>query len=78
MSLALGLLATFAIVVVVMALTALAIRAIMRNRRRHGTSGALTSAALNVQSLLEPEKRHAVETMEVDEEKKDEDTIAGP
>jgi len=40
-------------------------------RQAHGTSGSLSSAMLEVQSLLEPGKRHVVEV--VQDEKEDAD-----
>lgn len=78
MSLVLGFLAIVAIVILVIVLAALAIQAIVRDRGQHGTSGSLSAAMLNVQSLLEPEKRHVVEQKEAEEESEDEDRIAGP
>src|SRR5258708_11890321 len=40
-----------------------AIASIIRGGRKHGTSGSLSSAALEIQSLLEPEKKRVVETI---------------
>ncbi len=77
MHLLLGFLAIAAIVVVIIAVAVIAIRSMSRDRR-HGTSGSLSSAMLNVQSLLEPEKRHAVESLQADDEKSDEDFSGDP
>jgi hypothetical protein len=54
-------------------LAVIAIAAMSRSRGRHGTSGSLSSAALEIQSLLEPEKKRVVETMRAEEESGDED-----
>ena len=50
-----------------------AIANIKRTRDAHGTSGSLSSAALEIQSLLEPDKKRAVETMRFEQESEDED-----
>lgn len=63
MSLALGSLAIIAIGVLIVLLGVAAIVRIKRSGRKHGTSGSLSSAALEIQSLLEPEKKRVVETM---------------
>ena len=67
----LGILALLAVVAVVAGLLALVIGAMRRDT--HGTSGTLSSAALNVQSLLEPEKKKVVETMQSMEERAESD-----
>lgn len=36
-------------------------------RKRRGSSGTLTSAALEIQALLEPQKRHVLEVTQRDE-----------
>jgi hypothetical protein len=77
MSLLLGSLALIGIVVLVILLGAGAIAMIARSRGKHGTSGSLSSAALEIQSLLEPEKKRVVETMRVASEAEDEDAING-
>jgi hypothetical protein len=69
--------ALLAILAAIVALTSLAIRAIVRDRS-HGTSGSLSSAMLNVQSLLEPEKRHAAESIQAEREAGDEDPGGDP
>ena len=61
----------------VIALVVIALRFMLRDRR-HGSSGSLSAAMLNVQSLLEPEKRHAVESIRSEREDGDEDPGADP
>lgn len=77
MSLLLGSLALIGIVVLIALLGAGAIAMIARSRSKHGTSGSLSSAALEIQSLLEPEKKRVVETMRAASEAEDEDAING-
>jgi hypothetical protein len=77
MKLLFGIAALLAIFAAIVALTALGIRAIIRDRSR-GTSGSLSSAMLNVQSLLEPEKRHAAESVQAEREDGDEDPGGDP
>ena len=73
MTLLLGALLIVAIGVLVVLLGVAAIAMISRSRGKHGTSGSLSSAALEIQSLLEPEKKRVVETMRAEEESEDED-----
>ncbi len=73
MSLVLGAVAIIAIGLVIVLLGAAAIASIIRSGRKHGTSGSLSSAALEIQSLLEPEKKRVVETIRAEEESEDED-----
>ncbi|MGZ5494467.1 MAG: hypothetical protein ACXW3E_14485 [Thermoanaerobaculia bacterium] len=77
MKLLFGIAALLAIFAAIVAVTALAVGAISRDRR-HGTSGSLSSAMLNVQSLLEPEKRHAAESIQAEREDGDEDPGGEP
>jgi hypothetical protein len=77
MSLLLGSLALIGIVVLIVLLGAGAIAMIARSRGKHGTSGSLSSAALEIQSLLEPEKKRVVETMRAAEESEDDDAVTG-
>jgi hypothetical protein len=77
MSLFLGGLALIGIVVLIVLLGAGAIATIARSRGKHGTSGSLSSAAIEIQSLLEPEKKRVVETMRAAAEAEDEDAIGG-
>ena len=57
--------------IIVLGIAAIAV--VTRSRGKHGTSGSLSSAALEIQSLLEPEKKRVVETMRAEEESEDED-----
>ena len=77
MKLLFGIAVLLAILAAIVVVTALAIRAIVRDRSR-GTSGSLSSAMLNVQSLLEPERRHAVESIQAEREDGDEDPGGDP
>lgn len=62
----LGALVLLVIVIVVMAGLAFSIAAMRRGR--HGTSGSLAGAALEMQALLEPERKHAVRVVQEDRE----------
>jgi hypothetical protein len=73
MSLVFGSLLIIGVGALVVLLCVIAIAGISRSRGRHGTSGSLSSAALEIQSLLEPEKKRVVETMRAEEESGDED-----
>jgi flagellar basal body-associated protein FliL len=73
MNLILGALLIIAIVVFIVLLCVAAITMISRSRGKHGTSGSLSSAALEIQSILEPEKKRVVETMRAQQESEDED-----
>lgn len=73
MNLVFGSLLIVGIGVLILLLGVIAIAAISRSRGKHGTSGSLSSAALEIQSLLEPEKKRVVETMRAEEESEDED-----
>jgi hypothetical protein len=73
MSLLFGSLLIVGMGVLVVLLCVIAIARISRSRGKHGTSGSLSSAALEIQSLLEPEKKRVVETMRAEEETEDED-----
>jgi uncharacterized membrane protein len=77
MNLVFGSLAIFAFVAVIVIVTVVAISRITHSRGKHGTSGSLSSAALEIQSLLEPEKKRVVETMRKDTEREDEDDQGG-
>jgi hypothetical protein len=67
MHLFLGAVALLAIAVAVGIVTAFLI-AKMKEDASHGTSGTLSSAMLQVQSLLEPEKQRMAETVREDRE----------
>ena len=73
MNLLFGSLLIVGIGALILFLGVVAIAAISRSRGKHGTSGSLSSAALEIQSLLEPEKKRVVETMRAEEESEDED-----
>jgi hypothetical protein len=73
MSVVFGSLLIIGIGVLVVLFCVIAIAGISRSRGKHGTSGSLSSAALEIQSLLEPEKKRVVETMRAEEESGDED-----
>ena len=77
MHLILGSLAILAIALGIIFVAAFLIHMVARDRS-HGASGNLGRAMLEVQSLLEPEKHHAVEEMHAAEEDRDEDKIARP
>ncbi|HEX3071292.1 MAG TPA: hypothetical protein VHX14_22200 [Thermoanaerobaculia bacterium] len=77
MSLLLGSLAMIGIVALIVLLGAGGIAMIARSRGKHGTSGSLNSAWLEIQSLLEPEKKRVVETMRAAAEAEDADEIDG-
>jgi hypothetical protein len=63
----LGFLALLAITAGCLCLTALAIVAMRRDRASRRGSGLLSAAMLEVQSLFEPSKRHAVHSVRGDE-----------
>lgn len=46
---------------------------VIKGDKSHGTSGALSGAALEIQSLLEPEKKKVVETMRARAERSEDD-----
>ena len=77
MSLVLGSFALIAIVTLIVLLGVAAVHMVTRTRGKHGTSGSLSAAALEIQSLLQPEKKRVVETMRLSEESEDADAIAG-
>ena len=77
MDLLLGILTIIAIFFAIIVIAVFAIRAVIRDRD-HARSGSLSSAVLEVQSILEPGKRHVVEQRQAEDEAGDEDTIAGP
>lgn len=73
MNLVLGSLAIIAIGALIVLLGVAAIAMIKRSRGKHGTSGSLTSAALEIQSLLEPEKKRVAETIRAEQESEEGD-----
>jgi hypothetical protein len=72
MSLVFGCLAIIVVGGFILLLGAAAIAGIARSKKQ-GTSGSRASAALEIQSLLEPEKKRVVETMRHEQEAEDED-----
>ena len=72
MNLVLGILCIIGILLCVGFILAVAIIAI-RGDKSHGTSGTLSGAALEIQSLLEPEKKKVVETMRAGEARSEKD-----
>lgn len=72
MNLLLGILAILGIVLAVGFIVAVAVVALMRDKHR-GTSGTLSTAALEIQSILEPDKKKAAETMQAMQEREEED-----
>lgn len=72
MSLVLGLSSLLGILAAVACVTALAVAAVVRDRKR-GTSGTLSNAALEIQSLLEPDKKKTIEMMRARDERKERD-----
>jgi len=73
MNLVFGALLILGIGALIVLLGVIAIGTISRSRGKHGTSGSLSSAALEIQSILEPEKKRVVETMRAEEASEDED-----
>ena len=73
-----GLLLLLAIVVITIGVVALAIHAMVKERGTHGTSGALSSAALEVQSMLEPSRRNVLEAKRAQEETEESDESGDP
>ena len=72
MSLILGILAILGILLAVVVITGLAVSALVRDKS-HGSSGSLSSAMLEVQSILEPGKKKVVETLHEMEEREEQD-----
>ena len=60
MNVVLGMLIVIATIVAACLLTVAAVIGIRRGRQKHGSSGTLGVGMLEIQSLLEPSKRHAV------------------
>ena len=69
----LGILLILLGVAAVFLLLLLAVRSMLRDRRHRGTSGALASAVLEVESLLDSSKRHVKEAVQSEQEDDDED-----
>jgi len=73
MKLFVGVLVITLIVLSAAILTVAAIRLILRDRDKAGSSGALSSAMLEIDSIFEPSKRHTIESVKDSESKTDED-----
>jgi hypothetical protein len=71
-NLLLGVLCIIGIVLCVGFILAVAVIALKRDSS-HGTSGTLSGAAPEIQSLLEPEKKKVVETMRARDERSEAD-----
>lgn len=78
MRIVLGVLFVIGVILAVSLLTLLGVSAIRRGRGKHGTSGALGAGLLEVQSLLEPSKRHVLEADRRESESTAEDTSGDP
>jgi len=76
MKLFVGVLVITLIVLSAAILTVAAIRLILRDRDKAGSSGALSSAMLEIDSIFEPSKRHTIESVKDSESKTDEATPA--
>ena len=78
MQIVLGVLFVTGVICAAGLLTFLAVSAIRRDRRKHGTSGVLGAGVLEVQSLLEPSKRHVLEADRRESESTAEDESGEP
>ncbi len=75
----LGVVVLVAILLAVVILTGFAVSLFVRaDKKRHGTSGTLTSGSLEVQSLLEPSRKATLETLRRAEEEEEEDASGDP
>ena len=72
-----GLVLCLAVVIGLVALTVGGILLMRRDRHRSGSSGMLSGAMLEVQSLLEPAQRHVVRSVRA-EEPEDREVGEGP
>lgn len=73
MKILLGSLALLAIVII-----AIAMRALLHDPKRYRSGGTLSSAVLEVQSLLEPSKKHTVESVREREDEESDDSGTPP
>jgi negative regulator of sigma E activity len=78
MKIALGILIVIAIIAAASVLTVAAVLGIRRSRQKHGSSGTLGVGVQEIQSLLEPSKRHVVVAARESEESTREDTSGEP
>ena len=73
MEIALGAVVVAATLLLAVVMLVIAVNALRRSAGKHGTSGSLTAATLELQSLLEPDRRHVLTATQRDESEEDED-----
>jgi negative regulator of sigma E activity len=73
-----GILIVIVVTIAAGLLTVAAVSGIRRSRQKHGSSDALSVGMLEIQSLLEPSKRHVVHAAKDEAKATDEDTSGGP
>ena len=78
MQIVFGILIVIVVIVAAALLTVAAVSGIRRSRQKHGSSGALSVGILEIQSLLEPSKRHVVNAARDEAESPDEETSGEP
>jgi hypothetical protein len=78
MQIVLGILIAIVASVAAGLLTVAAVLGIRRSRQKHGSSGGLSVAMMEVQSLLEPAKRHVVVAARDEAESTSEDASGDP
>ena len=78
MKIVLGILIVMAAIVAAGVLTAAAVFTMRRSRHKHGSSGTLGVGVREIQSLLEPSKRHVVTAARELAESTREDTSGEP
>ena len=78
MQIVFGILIVTVVIVAAGLLTVAAVSGIRRSRQKHGSSGALSVGMLEIQSLLEPSKRHVVQAARDEAKSTDEDTSGEP
>lgn len=78
MQFVLGILLVIAVILAVGLLLVAAVSGIRHSRRKHGSSGNLGVSMLEIQSLLEPSKRHVIVAARDEAESTDVDTSGDP
>lgn len=78
MQIVLGILIVIVAILAAGLLTFAAVSGIRHSRQKHGSSGTLSAGVLEIQSLLEPSKRHVVIAARDEAESTDEDTSGEP
>jgi hypothetical protein len=78
MQILLGTLAILAVTLLVIGIAAALITAVVRSSERTGTSGAVSQAMQNVQSILEPSRKHALTMRQQRESLAQDDETAVP